>query len=46
MNLTVDIQSASAEPVPDEDDIRSWIAAALNEHPARDSAEISLRLVG
>ena len=45
MNLQVDIQSASAEPVPDEDDIRSWIAAALNAHPARDSAEISLRLV-
>ena len=29
MNLQVDVQSASAEPVPDEDDIRRWIAAAL-----------------
>ena len=29
MNLHVDIQSASSEPVPEEDDIRRWIAAAL-----------------
>lgn len=46
MNLHVDIQTASAEPVPDEDDIRGWIAAALNaQHPPREDAEISLRLV-
>ena len=44
MNLQVDIQCASAEPVPDEDDIRSWIAATL-EDTARTDAEISVRLV-
>ena len=43
MNLQVDIQSAAAEPVPDEDDIRSWIEAAL-EHRL-DEAEVSVRLV-
>ncbi|MGB1141840.1 MAG: rRNA maturation RNase YbeY [Halioglobus sp.] len=46
MNLHVDIQTASAEPVPDEDDIRGWIAAALNaQESPRADAEISLRLV-
>ena len=29
MNLTVDIQNASVEPVPEEEDLRSWIATAL-----------------
>ena len=45
MSLTVDIQCASAEPVPDEDDLRSWIAAALATQPSRGDTEISLRLV-
>jgi probable rRNA maturation factor len=45
MNLTVDIQSASAEPVPDEDDIRHWIGSALSCAPERSDAEVSLRLV-
>ena len=45
MSLTVDIQCASDEPVPDEDDLRSWIAAALASQPARGDTEISLRLV-
>ena len=47
MNLTVDIQSATAEPVPDEDDIRSWIRNALQgaQQTECDEAEISLRLV-
>ena len=44
MNLQVDIQSASAEPVPDEDDIRSWILAALEGRRDGDT-EISVRLV-
>ena len=46
MNVQVDIQNASAEPVPDEDDIRSWIAAALDE--ASDDPgerEVSVRIV-
>lgn len=45
MNLTVDIQSASAEPVPDEDDIRHWIGCALSCAPERSDAEVSIRLV-
>jgi probable rRNA maturation factor len=45
MTLHVDIQSATAEPVPDEDDIRRWIGAALAEQRDSDDTEISLRLV-
>ncbi|TGD74291.1 rRNA maturation RNase YbeY [Mangrovimicrobium sediminis] len=44
MNLQVDIQNASAEPVPDEEDIRGWIEAALADS-GRAHTEISLRLV-
>ncbi len=44
MTLQVDIQNACAEPVPAEDDIGRWIAAALESHRQGDS-EISLRLV-
>ncbi len=43
MNLQVDIQSATADPAPDEDDIRGWIAAALEGR--KDEAEVSVRLV-
>ena len=43
MTVHVDIQSATAEPVPDEDDIRRWIDAAL---AGRDGEfEVSVRLV-
>ncbi|MEP1469744.1 MAG: rRNA maturation RNase YbeY [Halieaceae bacterium] len=46
MNLTVDIQSASSEPVPDEGDIRHWISSALNGAPEQgDAFEVSVRLV-
>ena len=45
MTLTVDIQCASAEPVPDEDDLRSWIAAALASQNRSGDTEISLRIV-
>ena len=45
MSLIVDIQCASAEPVPDEDDLRSWIAAAVADRDSRGDTEISLRLV-
>jgi probable rRNA maturation factor len=46
MNLHVDIQSASAEPTPDEEDLQRWIAAAMAAGctRARDS-EICVRLV-
>jgi probable rRNA maturation factor len=39
----VDIQTACPEPVPEEEDIRRWISAALQQH--RSEAEISVRLV-
>ena len=39
MKLHVDIQQACTEPVPDEDDIRNWIAAALQGH--RHEAEVA-----
>lgn len=45
MNVQVDIQTASAEPVPDEDDIRGWIRAALAGRTTLDEVEISVRLV-
>jgi probable rRNA maturation factor len=45
MSLTVDIQCASGEPVPSEDDLRRWIAAALASQTTRDDTEISVRLV-
>ena len=45
MRLHVDIQSASIEPVPEEDDIRNWIAAALADHRQQQETEISVRLV-
>jgi len=43
MKLQVDIQKATAEPVPAEDDIKRWIGAALVDHG--DDAEITVRLV-
>ncbi len=45
MSLTVDIQCASGEPVPSEDDLRRWIEAALASQTTRDDTEISVRLV-
>ena len=45
MSLTVDIQCASGEPVPDEDDIRRWIDAALAGHRDAQETEITVRLV-
>lgn len=45
MNLQVDIQAASSEPVPDEGDIRRWVAAALQGHSQRERVEICVRLV-
>ena len=45
MSLCVDIQSATTDPVPSEDDIRGWITAALAGLIQRDDTEISVRLV-
>ena len=45
MSLHVDIQTASAEPVPAEEDIRAWIAAALEGRDTREEVEVSVRLV-
>ncbi len=45
MSVTVDIQLASAEPVPDEQDIRGWVRAALEGRTRGDDAEVSIRLV-
>lgn len=44
MTLIVDIQNACTEPAPEEEDIRSWIRAALDTLRTTDT-EISLRLV-
>ncbi len=43
MNLVVDIQSSGDDSSPDEDDIRRWVAAALEGR--RDDAEVSICLV-
>jgi probable rRNA maturation factor len=45
VKLRVDIQTASSEPVPAEDDIRQWIAATLNGHTTQEQVEVSVRLV-
>ena len=45
MSLTVDIQCASTETVPDEDDIRHWIATTLDRLERNEDAEICVRLV-
>lgn len=46
MKVHVDIQSASTEPAPEEDDIRRWISAALHQASASTGpAEVCLRIV-
>ncbi len=45
MNLQVDIQRATEEPVPEEDDIRGWIAATLAGLGHKDDVELGVRLV-
>ena len=46
MNVQVDVQSACGdEPVPDEDDLRRWITAAVHAQGRSDPAEVSVRLV-
>ncbi|MFT4519164.1 MAG: putative rRNA maturation factor [Halioglobus sp.] len=46
MSLQVDIQSDSAEPVPDESEIRRWITAAAATQATSKHLEISVRMVG
>lgn len=45
MNLAVDIQNASVEPVPEEEDLRSWITATLAYQARQQDTEITVRLV-
>jgi probable rRNA maturation factor len=45
VRLHVDIQTASSEPVPAEEDIRNWIAAALEGRSSQEDVEVSVRLV-
>ena len=44
MNLQIDIQCASGESVPDEDDLRSWVNATLSGRRSA-ATEVSIRLV-
>lgn len=41
----MDIQTASSEPVPAEQDIRHWIATALAGRATQEQVEVSVRLV-
>ena len=45
MNLHVDIQCASNEPIPADGDIQGWIAATLASLRRQVETEISIRLV-
>jgi probable rRNA maturation factor len=45
MKPVIQIQCASDEPVPDEDDIRHWILSTLDRHPDHGNSEITVRLV-
>ena len=45
MSLIVDCQCASVEPVPDEDDLRGWIAAVLANRQRSGNTEVCVRLV-
>lgn len=45
MKLTVDIQTASLEPVPAGADLRRWITTALAGRTTQQQVEISVRLV-
>ncbi len=45
MKLHVDIQTASVEAVPTENDICRWIAAALHGRATQEQVEVSVRLV-
>jgi probable rRNA maturation factor len=45
VKLHVDIQTACRQPVPAEEDLRRWIAAALHGRATQEQVEVSVRLV-
>jgi probable rRNA maturation factor len=45
VKLHVDVQTASTEQVPTEEEIRSWIAATLTGRSPHEEVEVSVRLV-
>jgi probable rRNA maturation factor len=45
VTVQVDIQSASNEPAPDEEDIRHWITAALSGRTGEAPTELTVRVV-
>ena len=45
MKLHVDVQNASTETVPTEEEIRKWIATAVTGRATQEQVEVSVRLV-
>ncbi len=45
MKLHVDIQTACSQPVPTDEDIHRWIAAALHGRTTQEEVEVSVRIV-
>jgi len=45
VTVVVDIQSASVEPAPDEEDIRRWATTTLEHHSPSANVELTIRLV-
>ena len=45
MKLHVDVQNASTDPVPSEEEIRKWIATAVTGRVTQEQVEVSVRLV-
>ena len=45
MSLHVDIQRACSDPAPEEDDIRCWIGAVMDQQRPGQDSELCLRLV-
>jgi probable rRNA maturation factor len=45
VKLHVDVQNASTDPVPTEEEIRKWIAATVTDRATQEQVEVSVRLV-
>lgn len=45
MNLLVDIQTASSETVPTDEDLHRWVSAALTGRVTQEQVEVSIKLV-
>jgi probable rRNA maturation factor len=45
VKLHVDIQTACSQPVPTDEDIHRWIAAALHGRTTQEEVEVSVRIV-